>query len=274
MKARYFVGYPKPRLRLAPLVVAALAVVLAHPTTARLAAGALQPIKRLNNDHIELSIDSIEYVHITPPRARHVERSRLHQPQLKWRKERSGCGSGECCGGPRLVEQQSLSAECGDSRVESEEDCDDGNQIDGDGCSESCRVERALYVAPAVLEEYRIAGDSQISPPQRVREQMQRRKQTRMVGVVKIWLDADGFVDRAQLLQSTGYRHYDRALTSGMREWRYRPIEFVGDRRVWTVVTVIYQTPSSQSDGLTPGPYRFDVGQAPKQWNQPLALPM
>lgn len=49
----------------------------------------------------------------------------------------------ECDGGPACSSSCRLVAPvCGNSQVDSGEDCDDGNKASGDGCSDACRVER------------------------------------------------------------------------------------------------------------------------------------
>jgi len=42
-----------------------------------------------------------------------------------------------------------IASYCGDAHVnQADEECDDGNRMDGDGCSRSCRIEREADVAP------------------------------------------------------------------------------------------------------------------------------
>lgn len=64
---RYFVGYPKPRVPRAPFLIAALAVVLSHPATGRMAAAAFRPIRKLPHDPVELSTAPV----VPLPQARH-----------------------------------------------------------------------------------------------------------------------------------------------------------------------------------------------------------
>lgn len=51
--------------------------------------------------------------------------------------------------GPYALEYEVRKPTCGDQRVEGTEQCDDGNQIDGDGCGSSCILELSgVVVAP------------------------------------------------------------------------------------------------------------------------------
>jgi hypothetical protein len=75
---RYFAGYPRPRLRLAPLAFAAVWVVLAHPATTRLAAAVFMPVEKLPHDVVRLA---------------DVRTSRVGQPHESPEEPRSRCGS-------------------------------------------------------------------------------------------------------------------------------------------------------------------------------------
>lgn len=54
------------------------------------------------------------------------------------------------CGGASEVDDKSDASDavCGDGIVEGAEECDDGNTVDGDGCSSSCRIEDPAAVGP------------------------------------------------------------------------------------------------------------------------------
>jgi cysteine-rich repeat protein len=54
------------------------------------------------------------------------------------------CSTGIVCPAPlkcAAVQQICIENDCGDGRVEVGEECDDGNIVDGDGCSHDCRME-------------------------------------------------------------------------------------------------------------------------------------
>jgi len=78
----------------------------------------------------------------------------LRPPKRLFRAERSVCGdgiadlgNGEQCDPPGVAScdahcRSGLStAICGDGAIDAEEECDDGNEADGDGCNAACRVE-------------------------------------------------------------------------------------------------------------------------------------
>jgi cysteine-rich repeat protein len=132
---------------------------------------------------------------------------------------------------------------CGNGQVESGEQCDDGGQAAGDGCSATCRTEREAVVVSKLIEGHRIAGDPQIPAPDSVRLQMVRAGEKRAVGAVKMCLTREGTVRSLAILRSTGYSEYDQLLLGRMRGWLYRPYELSSGARVpvCTVVTFIYQ---------------------------------
>ena len=55
-------------------------------------------------------------------------------------REPVGCSVADCPSG-NCVDGRCLSQVCGNGIVEGEEECDDGNPVDGDGCSRQCTVE-------------------------------------------------------------------------------------------------------------------------------------
>ena len=135
---------------------------------------------------------------------------------------------------------------CGNGRVEAGEQCDDGNQAAGDGCSPRCaREQPARIVVAHLIEGQRIAGNPQIAAPEAVRALMQRQGAQRAVGSIEMCLSRTGAVSKLTLLRSTGYPAYDRALVQGMQAWRYRPYRLDGGPAVpvCTVVTFVYRLP-------------------------------
>lgn len=48
---------------------------------------------------------------------------------------------------------------CGNGRVEGEEECDDGNNLDGDGCSANCQIE------PVIIKAYKVICESEEELP-------------------------------------------------------------------------------------------------------------
>ena len=138
-------------------------------------------------------------------------------------------------------------AVCGNSAREAGEDCDDGNQLDGDGCSSTCRVEPkkpqpASLVAPNVLQGLRIAGDTAVHPSTSTQTQMMRDGADKVVGTLKVCIATDGSIASTSLQHSTKYPDYDDKLVSAARDWRYRPYTLNGTPvPVCSMVTFIYR---------------------------------
>jgi len=137
---------------------------------------------------------------------------------------------------------------CGNSAREAGEDCDDGNQLDGDGCSSTCRSEPkkpqpVSLIAPNVLQGLRIAGDTAVHPSTSTQTLMMRDGADKVVGTIKICIATDGSIASASLQRSTRYPDYDAKLVTAARDWRYRPYTLNGAPvPVCSMVTFIYRT--------------------------------
>jgi cysteine-rich repeat protein len=122
-----------------------------------------------------------------------------------------------------------VEAVCGNGSLEAGEQCDDGNTLDGDGCSPTCRIEvkpkpkPTPLIAPNVLQGLRISGETQVHPGSATQQMMMRDGASRVVGTVKLCISIDGGVASAATLVSTKYPDYDAMLLSAVRGWRYRP---------------------------------------------------
>lgn len=116
---------------------------------------------------------------------------------------------------------------CGNGVIESGEECDDSNAVDGDGCSSTCRDERKMpkiaVIAPVVLQQLQVSGDRRILPSPATQTQMRRDGRTSSILSVKLCLSPDGAVASAAILMSSRYKAYDSAVLSAVRTWRYRP---------------------------------------------------
>ncbi len=103
------------------------------------------------------------------------------------------------------------------------------------------KVETPSVVPPKVLEQNRIAGETQIQPPDEVKNQIRRDGKTRVASNFQICLDATGGIKGIKMLKSSGYASYDRKIQSSMSGWRYKPFMVNGEARpVCTAVTFIY----------------------------------
>jgi TonB family protein len=122
---------------------------------------------------------------------------------------------------------------CGDGSLDASEQCDDGNKLDGDGCSSTCRIEvkpkpALQQIAPKVLSGLRMSGETQVHPGNSTQSQMVRDVATRVVGTVKLCISSDGGVSSAKMLVSTKYDAYDAALLAAVHDWHYRPYTING----------------------------------------------
>lgn len=148
----------------------------------------------------------------------------------------AGTGSGDpdatghctenCADGPPAA------AVCGDGSLDAGEQCDDGNNVSGDGCSATCRTEvrptPVATVAPNALQCLRVAGETQVHPSASTQSMMIRDGATKVVGTVKLCISTDGSVTSTRMLMPTRYDEYDAALLSAVRGWRYRPYTLNG----------------------------------------------
>jgi TonB family protein len=78
-------------------------------------------------------------------------------------------------------------------------------------------------VAPTLMSALRTSGETQIHPAPMVKREILNDGRGRLVGVVKVCLEASGAIASATLLSSTKYPAYDAQLLAGVRSWRYRP---------------------------------------------------
>jgi len=115
---------------------------------------------------------------------------------------------------------------CGNGAREGAEQCDDGNSLNGDGCSASCRIEtrpeKASVIAQNVLQGLRISGDTAIHPSSATQALMLRDGATDVIGVLKVCVARDGRTS-ASIAATTKYADYDARLVAGARDWQYRP---------------------------------------------------
>jgi len=150
------------------------------------------------------------------------------------------CGEGGGC--TSILDQVDVPA-CGNGRVETGEECDDGNRAAGDGCTAGCKKDEERIVVARLIEGSRIEGNPRIEAPDSVRQAMVRAGQDKVKGMVKMCLDREGGVRSLAILRSTGHAEYDQRLLAGMRSWRYRPYRLDSGAAVpvCTVITFIYQ---------------------------------
>ena len=125
---------------------------------------------------------------------------------------------------------------CGDGSVDASEQCDDGNTLDGDGCSSTCRIEAPTpppkpaiaSVLPSVLQGLRVSGETQLHPSEATQNSMIRSGISRASGTVRVCISTDGDVASATMAKSTTYGEYDATILAAVKNWRYRPYTLDG----------------------------------------------
>ena len=125
---------------------------------------------------------------------------------------------------------------CGNGSVEATEQCDDGNTLDGDGCSSTCRIEvpppkpkpAIASVQPSVLQGLRVSGETQLHPSEATQSSMIRSGKSRASGTVRVCISTDGDVASATMAKPTTYDEYDATILAAVKNWRYRPYTLEG----------------------------------------------
>ena len=199
-------------------------------------------------------VDFKPKVHITKDTVQPTERKPKETPQAPSTGEPTtggGGGAGDASSPGQCTENCDPTPRapvCGDGSLDAGEQCDDGNTLDGDGCSSTCRIEARpqppamVVVPPHVLQGLRVSGDTQVRPSEGTQQQMVHDGVSRALGVVKLCIAADGGVSSANLLRSTKYPDYDQRLVAAVQGWRYQPYSVNGiATRACSTVTFIYQ---------------------------------
>lgn len=78
-------------------------------------------------------------------------------------------------------------------------------------------------VPPQVMAALRISGETQIHPAAGVKSQIIHDRRSRVIGTLKVCIQASGAIGSVTVLSSTKYPEYDRQLADAARRWRYRP---------------------------------------------------
>jgi TonB family protein len=78
-------------------------------------------------------------------------------------------------------------------------------------------------VAPSVLNAYRISGQTQIVPDAKTQDAMQKARKKKVIGAVKMCLDATGKITDVVTVKETGFPDYDKQIVDTVRTWKYKP---------------------------------------------------
>lgn len=80
-----------------------------------------------------------------------------------------------------------------------------------------------VNVPPSIMSALRISGETQIHPSRVVKNQILDDGKTKVIGTLKICIQASGAVGSVTMLSSTKYPEYDGQLLEAARRWHYRP---------------------------------------------------
>ncbi|MCX5741689.1 MAG: hypothetical protein NT062_04215 [Proteobacteria bacterium] len=98
-----------------------------------------------------------------------------------------------------------------------------------------------VVIPPTTLKALRVAGETNLVPPDVVKTQMMRDDHTRVSAGFKVCIDEAGAIASVGQISPTGYPGYDATLAAGIRGWRYRPYLVNGKATpACAVVTFVY----------------------------------
>ena len=83
-------------------------------------------------------------------------------------------------------------------------------------------------IAPNIMSALRIQGDTQIHPSNNVKNQILSDGKTKVVGTLKVCIQATGAIGSVAVIGSTKYPEYDQTLVEAVRRWQYRPFTVNG----------------------------------------------
>ncbi|HUJ57803.1 MAG TPA: protein kinase [Kofleriaceae bacterium] len=86
-------------------------------------------------------------------------------------------------------------------------------------------------IAPAMLKQLRVSGDTQIDAPDITQHEMMQDGKSKISAVLKVCLDASGGASAVTVAKSSGYPVYDQALVSGVKGWHWKPYTAEGAAR-------------------------------------------
>jgi hypothetical protein len=119
--------------------------------------------------------------------------------------------------------------------------CTDPSRAKDPDCAPPPPPQPPPVINADVVEGLRIAGETQIQPPEDVPTRMARSGEHRLRASFRVCLDTAGNVTGTTRTASTGYASYDDRLAAAIATWRYRPYSVGGTARaVCGSVTFVY----------------------------------
>jgi TonB family protein len=99
-----------------------------------------------------------------------------------------------------------------------------------------------IPVIPSVIRGMRIAGETQIQPPDVEKTALLRSGHPRAAATVKVCVGEAGSVTSLSMFKGSGYPGWDRAILAAMRDWRYKAHQIDGKPvSVCGMVTFLYE---------------------------------
>lgn len=117
---------------------------------------------------------------------------------------------------------------------------DDTGTCKGDGCAPTTAApppppQPEIHIPPPVqtlppmmLAGLRTSGNTQVSPPDTVKQAMLREDHTRVSGAFRVCLGTRGEIASVARVASTKYPAYDDTLVAAIRTWGYKPYTMNG----------------------------------------------
>lgn len=106
-------------------------------------------------------------------------------------------------------------------------------------------------IAPATLEQLRIAGERSIPPDQATRRKIIADHKSGATTTFVLCIDEHGNPSSTELLKSSGYAEWDDKVRAAMLDaWRFRPYEHDGKAvRACAAITQLYKNPNPPPSG-------------------------
>lgn len=103
-------------------------------------------------------------------------------------------------------------------------------------------VVKPKVLAQAVVEQQRLAGETNIEPDEMTKRKIERAGKSQTTLKVRMCLNTRGEVSSLTVSRPSGYAAYDSRVRAKMRKWRYSPYLVDGQPApVCTTVTFIYR---------------------------------
>ena len=101
--------------------------------------------------------------------------------------------------------------------------CENGGKT-----GKECEAHETSILDPDVIDKLRTEGNTQIQPPDAVKNAIRSGGKSEVSALIKLCLDSGGDVASLKVVKSTAYPAYDQRLVDEMHDWKYRPYSVGG----------------------------------------------